>query len=287
MGQYRDRMERDLQIRGFSPSTQECYLGRMKTFVRYFMRPPDQLTLEDIHTYQLHLTRERKVSWAVFNQAVAALRFFYGVTLEQDWEIRRIPYQKTGRKLPVVLSQGEVQALLQTLKNLKHRALLMTVYAAGLRVSEVVHLRVRDIDSGRQMLRIDQGKERQDRYVMLSEKLLVVLRQYWRSLRPWPWLFPGQIPGRPLTPSSAQRVFYQARDAARITKNVSVHCLRHSFATHLLESGVHIRKIQLLLGHKSLRSTEIYTHVANDYLQHTRSPLDLLPDLSTDPPQPS
>ena len=288
MGQYRDRMERDLQIRGFSPSTQECYLGRMKTFVRYFMRPPDQLiTLEDIHTYQLHLTRERKVSWAVFNQSVAALRFFYGVTLEQDWEIRRIPYQKTGRKLPVVLSQGEVKALLETLKNLKHRALLMTIYAAGLRVSEVVNLRVRDIDSGRQMLRIDQGKERQDRYVMLSEKLLLVLRQYWRSSRPQPWLFPGQVPGRPLTPSSAQRVFYQAHDAARITKNVSVHCLRHSFATHLLESGVHIRKIQLLLGHKSLRSTEVYTHVANDFLQHTRSPLDLLPDLSSDPPRQS
>ena len=138
MGTYRDRMERDLQIRGFSPCTQACYLGRMKAFVRYFMRPPDQLSLEDIHTYQLHLTRERKVSWGVFNQAVAALRFFYGVTLEQDWDIRRIPYQKTGRKLPVVLSQGEVQALLQTPKNLKHRALLMTVYAAGLRVSEVV-----------------------------------------------------------------------------------------------------------------------------------------------------
>lgn len=287
MGQYRDRMERDLQIRGFSPCTQRCYLGRMKAFVRHFMRPPDQLTLEDVHTYQLHLARERKVSWAVFNQSVAALRFFYGVTLEQDWDIRRIPYQKTGRKLPVVLSQGEVQALLQTLKNVKHRALLMTVYAAGLRVSEVIHLRVRDIDSGRRMLRIDQGKERQDRYVMLSEKLLVVLRQYWRSLQPWPWLFPGQIPDRPLNPSSVQRVFYQARDAARITKKVSIHCLRHSFATHLLESGVHIRKIQLLLGHKSLRSTEVYTHVANDFLQHTHSPLDLLPELSSEPPQQS
>ena len=255
--------------------------------MRYFMRPPDQLSLEDIHTYQLHLTRERKVSWGVFNQAVAALRFFYGVTLEQDWDIRRIPYQKTGRKLPVVLSQGEVQALLQTPKNLKHRALLMTAYAAGLRVSEVVNLQLQDIDSGRRMLRIEQGKGRQDRYVMLSEKLLLVLRQYWRSSQPQPWLFPGQIPGRPLTRSSVQQVFYQARDAAGITKQVSVHCLRHSFATHLLESGVHIRKIQLLLGHKSLHSTEVYTHVANDFLQHTRSPLDLLPELSSEPPQQS
>ena len=163
----------------------------------------------------------------------------------------------------------------------------MAVYAAGLRVSEVVNLRVQDIDSGRGMLRIDQGKQRQDRYVMLSEKLLVVLRQYWRSLRPLPWLFPGQIPGRPLTRSSVQRVFYQARDAAGITKKVSVHCLRHSFATHLLESGVHIRKIQLLLGHTSLHSTQVYTHVANDYLQHTPSPLDIPPDLSSEPPQQS
>ena len=285
MGQYRDRMERDLQIRGFSPCTQQCYLGRMKAFVGYFMRPPDQLTLEDIHTYQLHLTRERKVSWGVFNQSVAALRFFYGVTLERDWDVRRIPYQKTGRKLPVVLSKGEVKALLDTLRNLKHRALLMTVYAAGLRVSEVVNLRVEDIDSQRKTLRIEQGKQRQDRYVMLSEKLVVVLRQYWRSLRPLPWLFPGLIPARPLTRSSVQRVFYQARDAAGITKKVSVHCLRHSFATHLLESGVHIRKIQLLLGHKSLGSTQVYTHVAGDYLESTPSPLDLLPDLDSEPPE--
>lgn len=284
MGKYRDRMERDLRIRGFSPSTRECYLGRMKAFVRYFRRPPDQLTLEDIHAYQLHLTRERKVSWAVFNQSVAALRFFYGVTLQQAWDIRRIPYQKTGRKLPVVLSQDEVQALLQAKKNLKHRALLMTAYAAGLRVSELVHLQLRDIDSGRCMLRIDQGKGRQDRYVMLSKQLLLVLRQYWRRFRPGLWLFPGLFPGRPLTASSAQRVFYEARDAAGLRKKVSIHCLRHSFATHLLESGVHIRKIQLLLGHRSLRSTEVYTHVARNFVQHTRSPLDLLPDLGSEPP---
>ena len=176
---------------------------------------------------------------------------------------------------------------MQTLKNLKHRALLMAVYAAGLRVSEVVNLRVQDIDSGRGMLRIDQGKQRQDRYVMLSEKLLVVLRQYWRSLRPLPWLFPGQIPGRPLTRSSVQRVFYQARDAAGITKKVSVHCLRHSFATHLLESGVHIRKFSCFWDTRActqLRSTPTSpTTICNT----PPSPLDILPDLSSEPPQQS
>jgi site-specific recombinase XerD len=281
MGEFRRLMERDMEIRGFSPNTQQCYLGRVKDFVGYYMRPPDQLTIEEINGYQLHLTRDRKVSWGVFNQSVAALRFFYGVTLQKEWDIKRIPYQKTGRKLPVVLSPQEVTAVLEAPTNLKHRAILMTVYAAGLRVSEVVGLRVDDIDSQRMMLRIEQGKGRRDRYVMLSEQLLVVLRKYWKMARPDPWLFPGQNPERHLTRSSVERVFYKARDAADITKKVSVHCLRHSFATHLLENGVNIRKIQLLLGHRSLQSTQVYMHVARDFLNHTQSPLDLLPDLKS------
>ena len=281
MGEFRERMERDMEIRGFSPHTQQCYLSRVRDFVGYYMRPPDELTLEDIHNYQLHLTRARKVSWAVFNQAVGALRFFYGVTLEKDWDLKRIPYQKTGRKLPVVLSPEEVSALLESLQNLKHRAILMTTYAAGLRVSEVVALRVGDIDSQRMMIRIEQGKGRQDRYVMLSEKLLGVLREYWKTVRSEHWLFPGQIPGRHLTRSSVELVFHKARNAAGITKKVSVHSLRHSFATHLLENGVNVRKIQVLLGHTSLRSTQVYTHVAKDTLHNTPSPLDLLPDPRT------
>jgi len=254
----------------------------MREFVGHFMRPPNQLGLEQIHQYQLHLTRERQVSWGVFNQSVAALRFFYGVTLDRDWDVKRIPYQKTGRKLPIVLSQAEVKALLDTVTNIKHRALLMTTYAAGLRVSEVVNLRVADIDSQRMMLRIEQGKSRKDRYLMLSDKLLTVLRQYWKVAQPEHWLFPGQIPGRHLTRSSVQRVFYKARNAAGITKKVSVHCMRHSFATHLLENGVNIRKIQMLLGHKGLSSTQVYTHVASDYLENTPSPLDILPELDND-----
>lgn len=281
MGEFRERMERDMEIRGFSPHTQSCYLSRVRDFVRYHMQRPDELTLEDIHAYQLYLTRERKVSWSVFNQAVGALRFFYGVTLEKDWDLQRIPYQKKRRKLPVVLSPEEVSALLDALENLKHRALLMTTYAAGLRVSEVVALRVGDIDSQRMMLRIEQGKGRKDRYVMLSEKLLGVLREYWKTSRSEHWLFPGQIPGRHLTRSSVELVFHKARKVAGITKKVSVHSLRHSFATHLLENGVNIRKIQVLLGHTSLRSTQVYTHVARDTLENTPSPLDLLPDPKT------
>jgi site-specific recombinase XerD len=273
-------MEADMQIRGFSPHTQQCYLGRMRQFAGYFMRPPDQLTFDDIHRYQVYLAREKKVSWGVFNQSVCALRFFYVVTLRKEWDIKQIPYQKTGRKLPVVLSQQEVRTLLyDTPMNIKHRAILMTTYAGGLRVSEVVELRVNDIDSQRMMLRIEQGKGRKDRYVMLSEKLLGVLRKYWKVARPDHWLFPGLIPGQHLTRSSVERVCKKASDAAGIKKNVFPHTLRHSFATHLLESGVNIRKIQLLLGHKSLQSTQIYTHVAKDYLDNTPSPLDILPDL--------
>ena len=281
MGEFRDRMERDLQIRGFSPSTQQCYLARMKAMVRFFMRPPDELTLEDIHAYQLHLTRDRKVGWSTFNQSVGAIRFFYGVTLNKDWDIQRIPYQKTGRKLPVVLSCEEVSKLFQVVTNLKHRAILMTAYAGGLRVSEVTHLRVSDVDGQRMMLRVEQGKGRQDRYVMLSHKLLVVLREYWKTYKTRHWLFAGQNPEQPLTRASVHKFFHKARLKAGITKKVSVHGLRHSFATHLLESGVNIRKIQLLLGHRSLRSTQIYTHVARDYLEDTPSPLDILPDLGS------
>jgi site-specific recombinase XerD len=274
-------MERDLQIRGFSRSTQQCYLARMKAMVRFFMRPPDELTLEDIHAYQLHLTRDRKVCWAAFNQTVCAIRLFYGVTLNRDWDIQRIPYQKTGRKLPVVLSCEEVSELFQVVTNLKHRAILMAAYAGGLRVSEVTHLRVSDIDGQRMMLRVEQGKGRQDRYVMLSHRLLAVLREYWKDYRTRHWLFTGQNPERPLTRGSVHKIFHKARLKAGITKKVSVHGLRHSFATHLLESGINIRKIQLLLGHRSLRSTQIYTHVARDYLEDTPSPLDILPDLSS------
>ena len=181
----------------------------------------------------------------------------------------------------MVLSRQEVVALLEVLTNLKHRALLMTVYAAGLRVSEVVALRVTDIDSQRMTLRIEQGKGRKDRYTMLSDRLFTVLREYWKTAQPQDWLFPGQIPERHLTRSSVERVFYKARDAAGITKKGSVHSLRHSFATHLLESGVNLRKIQILLGHSSLRSTQVYTHVARDFLDQTPSPLDLLPDLKS------
>jgi integrase/recombinase XerD len=274
MGQFRDLMDRDLQIRGYSPFTRRAYLTCVRDLVRYFMRPPDQLTFEDINRYQLYLTEERKVSWSYFNQAVSAIRFFYLTSLQKNWNLKQIPYQKTCRRLPEVLSRKEVDALFKVTTNLKHLSILMTVYSGGLRVGEVVQLRVSDIDVERMVIRIDQGKGRKDRYVMLSKKLVPVLNDYCGKYKPSHWLFPGQKPSRPLDRRSAQRVFKKSKEAAGITKNVTAHSLRHSFATHLLEDGANIRVVQRLLGHRSLSFTAVYTHVAKDYLSQARSPLD-------------
>jgi len=243
------------------------------------MRAPDQLAAEDVKQYQLFLTKDRRVTWSTFNVNVCAIRFFYRNVLRVEWNVEHIPYQKTGTRLPVVLSGEEVIALLDAATNLKHRAILMTLYSAGLRTGEAIHLRLEDIDSQRMMIRVEQGKGRQDRYVMLSRKLLETLRRYWLMSRPDPWLFPGQVPSSPITYRSVDRIFACAKAKAGIRKRVVPHSLRHSFATHLLERGVNIRVIQRLLGHRNLRSTEVYTHVAESYIRDTKSPLDdLLPD---------
>jgi integrase/recombinase XerD len=272
-------MDEELRIRGYSASTRDCYLRRVRHFVRHFMVPPDQLTPEHVRQYQLYLTRDRHVSWTAFNQAVCALRFFYGQVLKQDWAVEHIPYQRTGSQLPEILSPQEVSALLQAAANLKHRALLMTMYAAGLRVAGVTHLRVTDIDGQRMMIRVEQGKGRKDRYVMLSPHLHAVLQQYGRARRPTTRLFPGPH-DRPLTRESVNRAFHEARRRAQITKPVCPYSLRHACATHLLEGGTNIRVIQTLLGHRSLRTTQRYTHVVATAWQDTQSPLDRLPDLA-------
>jgi site-specific recombinase XerD len=250
----------------------------MKDFVGYFMRPPDQLGKEEVHRYQVHLAEERQVSWTVFNQSVCALRFFYRVTLPRDWDVKEsIPYHKRRKRLPVVLSREEVAALLETVSNQKHRVILQTAYGTNLRLSEVLHLRVSDIDSQRMTVRVEQGKGSKDRYVMLSTRLLAVLREYCEAYRPKTWLFPGQHAGRPLGPSSVQKVFKDARQKAGLVKPASFHSLRHSFATHLLEAGTDLRRVQVLLGHRCLQTTAKYTHVTEDGLRKTKSPLDQLP----------
>ena len=280
MGHFRDRMDEDLQLRGYSLNTRRAYLQCVREFVRYFNRPPDQLSLDHIRRYQVHLTQVRKVSWSRFNQTVAALRFFYCNTLKRDWDVKHIPYQRKACALPEVLSVEEVAAILGAVQSLKHRALLMSIYAGGLRTSELLHLRPSDVDAGRMVVRIEQGKGRKDRYVPLSCHLLAVLREYSKIARDSVWLFPGRDPRKPLTRVAVSKIFTQARQAVGIAKKVSPHSLRHAFATHLLERGTNLRVIQMLLGHRSLRTTEIYTHVARNFLQDTPSPLDVLPGLS-------
>jgi len=274
MTPLRQRMSEDLRLRNFAPLTQRRYLDAVAKFAQYFGRSPDQLGPEHIRTYQLHLLSQQ-MSYSSLRIVVSALRFFYHVTLDREWAIEEIPYPRQPRTLPVILSLAEVAQFLSAITNLKHRAALMTAYAAGLRVSEVVNLKVTDIDSQRMVIRVQQGKGRKDRYVMLSPQLLLVLRSYWRAVRPKDWLFPGRH-GMHLGVRMVQVACRQAHQASGLAKRVTVHTLRHSFATHLLEAGTDVRTIQLLLGHRSLATTACYTHVATTTVCATPSPLDLL-----------
>jgi integrase/recombinase XerD len=282
----RQKMTEDLQIRNYSPHTIEAYVRCVAHFARHFGKSPDLLTPAHVREYQLHLVQQRKDCWGTLVQTVCALRFFYQQTLGRKWMIDFIPYPKRVKKLPLILSQEEVLALLKATTNLRHYTILATIYATGLRVSEAANLLVSDIDSGRQMIAVRQGKGRKDRFVMLSPKLLELLRRYWKLYKPNPYLFHGDMPGRPISREGIHYICQKAATAAKLTKPVSPHSLRHAFATHLLEAGTDLRTIQLLLGHNSLRTTAIYLHVSNLALGSTTSPLDLLPTNLTLEPKP-
>jgi integrase/recombinase XerD len=271
----RRRMIEDLRILNYTPDTIELYVHHVARFAKHFGKSPERLGLDHIRAYQVFLV-EKKVSWSVFKQAVSALKFLYGTTLRRPWVIQRIRYPKTPTKLPVILSLAEVSRLIHALRNLKHRAILATLYATGLRVSEVAALRLEDIDSRRMVVHVRHAKGSKERLVMLSPRLLSQLREYWKLERPKPFLFPGSEPGTPITRSAIGRIVKHAAAKARVTKMVHPHTLRHCFGTHLLEAGVDLRTIQLLMGHRSLRTTAIYLHVASNSLLATPSPLDLL-----------
>jgi site-specific recombinase XerD len=276
MTPLRQRMLEDLRVRNYSEKTQAIYIQQVVRFAAHFHRSPDRLGAEEIRTYLVHLVETERVSWSRFNQAVCALRFFYRVTLGRGDLVPDIPFPRTSKKLPVVLSADEVARLLRAVRHSKHRAVLVTIYAAGLRISEALALKLSDIDSERMVIHVRQGKGRKDRTVMLSPQLLTLLRDYARQFRPREWLFPGRIAGQPLHASAVQRACAQARMAAGLGKHATVHTLRHSFATHLLEAGTDLRLIQTLLGHQSLKTTALYTHVSAQRLQNTPSPLDRL-----------
>ena len=271
----RRRMIDDMTIRNLSPATQRSYLHAVSKFSRHFGRSPDTLGLEEVRDFQVHLV-SKGVSWGSLNQVVCALRFFYGVTLGEATIPERIPYARTPRKLPVVLSADEVARFFEAVSGLRSRAALTTAYAAGLRASEVAGLLIEDIDSDRGVIRVRHGKGAKDRDVMLSPQLLGILRTYWRLARPRRFLFPGRDEGRSINPTVLHAACRSAAKAAGLAKRVTLHTLRHSFATHLLENGADIRIIQALLGHANLSSTARYTHVASHTIRATPSPLDRL-----------
>lgn len=276
MHHLKEEMIKNLQLKGFSPKTQIAYIQYMKHFTRHFGRSPVDLGESEIKDYLHYLINEKKVSRSYVNCAYSALKFFYETTLGRDWEIKKIPRVKSIKKLPTVLDNSEVKQLIEVTTNLKHRAILMTTYASGLRVSETASLKLSDIDSKRMQLRIEQGKGKKDRYALLSEVNLMLLREYWQKYHPNNWLFPGNPPENPISSRSIQKIFEKAKQKAGIKKSVSVHSLRHSFATHLLEAGTDIHYIQQLMGHASVRTTTIYIHLQKHDALKIASPLDLL-----------
>ncbi len=277
----RQRMIDDMTMRRLNPKTQAGYLRAVKNFTRFFGRSPDRAGPEDLRRFQLQMV-EKGVSSTTLNATITALKFFFGVTLDRPSALKKMSPVRKEQKLPQVLSVEEVTRLLQAVSNLKHRAALSVAYGAGLRASEVTHLKMGDIDSERMIIRVEQGKGRRDRYAMLSPCLLVLLRAWWRQghaagkMLPGGWLFPGQHPVKPLSTRQLNHACKSAAAAAQLDPGISMHTLRHSFATHLLEQKVDIRVIQVLLGHQKLENTARYSHVATRTLSEVTSPLDQL-----------
>jgi len=283
----RQRMIEDMMVRNFVEKTRNDYIRQVKTFTAFLGRLPDTATAEDLRRFQLHQTRTG-VRPPSINGSVAALRFFFTVTLDRPEMARHLTFVREPRKMPAVLSPEEVARLLEAAPGPKYKAALSAAYGAGLRVSEVVALKVSDIDSERLLLRIEQGKGRKDRFAMLSPKLLELLRDWYRIARPAVWLFPGRDPMLPLTTRQFSRAVDAAASMAEIKKRVTPHTLRHSFATHLLEQKIDVRLIQVLLGHAKLETTVLYTQVATNVIRAVMSPLDRLTPLTSkrsDPPE--
>jgi len=276
----RDRMVQDLRVRNYSPRTVDTYVRCVAAFARHFDRPPDQLGPEHVRRWQIHLVEEKRASASAINQHAAALRFLYSTTLRCKFPLELIPYARRPKKLPVVPSPAEVGAFLDAVDNRKHRTVLRVIYAAGLRLSEALSLRVEDIDADRGLIRVRSGKGNKDRYTILSPTVLEALRAYWREYRPGGWLFPGQGGGEHLSAHMIQKVCVRVREKRGITKAITPHVLRHAFATHLLESGTDLRTIQKLLGHASLNTTSVYLHVAVGALQQNKRAPDLLARIS-------
>jgi integrase/recombinase XerD len=290
MTALRQQMENDMDLRGMAVRTRQSYIEAVRGLAKFYRRRPDAISVEEVQGYLLHLLQERRLSYSTCNLVTNGLRFFYRITLGQNETEFCLPRPRVPQRLPEILSREEIERLLAVTTNrtgrspafmryrtnLKHRVLLMTTYSAGLRVSEVARLKVSDIDSQRMTLRVDQGKGAKDRYTLLSKRLLSELRRYWQAYRPREWLFPLRDGRGPIDPRSAQKIYYHAKEKAGIRKRCGIHGLRHAFATHLLEAGVDLHRIQRLLGHGHITTTMRYFHLAQRHLESTASPLDLL-----------
>ncbi len=277
MGELRDRMIKGMELRRLAASTQVAYLRGVEGLARHFGRAPDRMSGGEVKDYLHHLLVERKLGWSTVNVAAAGIGFFFTDTLGRPEVRQAIPPRRTPRRLPEILSREEIARLFEVTGNLKHRALLMTAYGGGLRVGELLNLRIEDVDSGRMMIRVRKGKGEKDRYTVLFPRLLEQLRLYWKSCRPErPWLFPGAKSGRSLCCRSAGLIYQKAKEKAGISKRGGIHTLRHCFATHLLEEGVDLRTIQLLMGHRSISTTIGYVQLTARRLETALGPLDLL-----------
>jgi site-specific recombinase XerD len=275
--QLTKRLAEDMKIRNAAQATIDAYTFHARRFADFIQKPLDRATPEDVRRFQLHLIEERKLAYSSFNQAVCALRYLYTHTIRVSWPVAMVPFGKRPKKLPVVLSRQEVDALLSCTPNLKHRTFLSSLYACGLRLSEAAHLKIPDIDSQRMMLRVARGKGNKERQVPLSPRLLTELRTYWLKYRPSDFLFPGKTPDRPYADTSIQKAIKKSAALAGIKKRVHPHVLRHSYATGLLEAGVDLLTISRLLGHASFTTTMVYLHCRREHLSSAPSPLDWLP----------
>jgi integrase/recombinase XerD len=288
MTSLRQRMIEDMQIRNLAVHTQNTYVLQVSMFARHFSKSPELLGPEEIRTYQVYLTNEKRLATSSILIAISALRFLYKVTLKKNWPFEEIiPAPKKPQKLPIVLSPEEVLQFLDCVASIKHRVILTICYAAGLRISEAICLKPPAIDSKRMVLRVEQGKGQKDRYVMLSPKLLVTLRDWWRVARPQHWLFPGGNPNQHISKDAVEHGCQKAQRLCHIPKPITPHSLRHAFAVHLLEQGTDVRTIQLLLGHRSLATTARYLRIATSKVCSTTSPLDLLPHPVPTEPKPA
>jgi site-specific recombinase XerD len=275
METYREQMQRDMALRNLSPKTQKMYLAAASNLQEYFKKPPDQLNENDVKAFLLSIIHDRKLSQSTLKINYSALRFLYETTLQKGGVVEQIPYPKTTKSLPNVLSKGDIGKIFEATVTLKQKVMLMVVYSAGLRAREAARLKIADIDSSRMLIRVEQGKGRKDRYTLLSQVALETLREYWKQYRPKDWLFPKDTnPLEHVPAGTISTAFMRAKRQANFNKPASCHTLRHSFATHLLEAGVDVHTIQVLMGHTDIRSTTIYLHVSKRNLAKIVSPLD-------------